>query len=155
MRTLRRRIEALEKANSAILDRQRDIANQALNSLWGGDFGALHAAYRAERLGQPLTDRQAAVKRDYIEALNRGCRSAGIRPIQGNGLYAADPITVGGLLLASLLSLEELRLCQSALRAVREGRQLSDQESVAMKTCELRTGTDWSRHLPPRKEQAS
>jgi hypothetical protein len=81
MRTLRRRIEALERANSADLNRQRAIADQALTNLWPDDFGALHAAYTAEELGQPLTDRQAAVKRTYIEALNRKCRSAGIRRI--------------------------------------------------------------------------
>jgi hypothetical protein len=123
--------------------------------LWPDDFGALYAAYRAEDLGQPLTDRQEAVKRTYIEALNRGCRSAGIRRIAGNGLAAADRKTRVGLLLASRLSLEELQLCKSALRAVGEGRQLSDQESVAIKTCELRMGTDLSCQLPPRKDQAS
>ena len=154
MRTLRRRIEALEKANSADFDRQRAIANQALRSLSHDDLEALHAAYTAEELGQPVTDRQAAVRQAYVGALNRGCRSAGIRLIQGNGMYAADPILRVGLLLASLLTLAELQLLQSALRAVGEGRQLTDQESAAVQTCALR-GFDLSRQLPPRKEQAS
>jgi hypothetical protein len=155
MHTLRRRIEALERANSADLDRQRDIANQALRRLSWDDLEALHAAYTAEELGQPVTDRQAAVRRAYVGALNRGCRSAGIRPITGNGLAFADPDLRVGLLMACRLSLEEIQLTGSALRAVSEGRQLTDQESVAVKTCELRMGIDWSSHLPPRKEQAS
>jgi hypothetical protein len=154
MRTLRRRIEALEKANSADFDRQRAIANQALRSLSHDDTETLHAAYTAEELGQPVTDRQAAVRRAYVGALNRGCRSAGIRLIQGNGMYAADPILRVGLLMACRLTLAELQLLQSALRAVGEGRQLTDQESAAVQTCKLR-GFDVSRQLPPRKEQAS
>ena len=88
-------------------------------------------SYGAEWAGRLLTDREEAARRSYTQALERGCRSAGLRPIQGSDLVGA--ITQGvGQVLASRMSLEELQLCRSGTLAAHEGRQASDPESAAM-----------------------
>jgi hypothetical protein len=133
MRNLRRRIEALERSNSANLGRQQAIAERAMGCLLPDDVESLLAAYGAERVGRPLTEREEAARRSYTEALGRGCRSAGLRPSAGADLVGA--ITQGvGRVLASRMSLEELKLCRSGALAAHEGRQASDQESAAMQT---------------------
>jgi len=133
MRNLRRRIEALERSNSANLGRQQAIAERAMGCLQPDDVESLLAAYGAERVGRPLTEREEAARRTYTEALKRGCRQAGLRPSAGADLVGAIAQCVGRL-LASRMSLEELQLCRSGALAAHEGRQVNDQESAAMQT---------------------
>ena len=130
MRNLRRRIEALERSNSANLGRQQAIAERAMGCLQPDDVESLLAAYGAKRVGRPLTKREEAARRTYTEALKRGCQSAGLRPSAGADLAIAQCV---GRVLASRMSLEELQLCRSGILAAHEGRQASDQEAAAMK----------------------
>ena len=132
MRNLRRRIEALERSNSANLGRYQAIAERAMGCLQPDDVESLLAAYGAEWSGRPLTEREAAARQSYTEALERGCRSAGLRPIAGADLAIAQGV---GQVLCSRMSLEELQLCRSGTLAVQHGRQASDPESAAMRTC--------------------
>ena len=132
MRNLRRRIEALERANSANLGRYQAIAERAMGCLQPDDVESLLAAYGAERVGRPLTEREEVAKRSYTEALGRGCQSAGLRPIAGTDLAIAQGV---GQVLASRMSLEDLQLCRSGVLAAQHGRQASDPESAAMRTC--------------------
>jgi hypothetical protein len=134
MRNLRRRIEALERSNSANLGRYQAIAERAMGCLQPDDVESLLAAYGAERVGRPLTDREEATRRKYTDALERGRRSAGLRPIAGSDLVGA--ITQGvAHVLASRMSLEELQLCRSGTLAAQNGRQASAPESAAIETC--------------------
>jgi hypothetical protein len=133
MRNLRRRIEALERSTSAKLDHHQVMAARAMGCLQPDDVEALIAAYGAERIGRPLTEREEAAKRTYAEALSRGCRSAGLRPIAGTDLAGAIAQSIGRV-LASRMSLEELQLCRSGAIAAHEGRQTTDQESAAIQT---------------------
>ena len=134
MRNLRRRIEALERSNSANLGRQQAIAERAMECLQQpDDVESLLAAYGAKRVGRPLTKREEAARRTYTEALNRGCRSAGLRPSAGADLVGAIAQCVVRV-LAYRMSLEELQMCRSGVLAAHEGRQVNDQESAAMQT---------------------
>jgi hypothetical protein len=130
MRNLRRRIEALERSN---LGRQQAIAERAMGFLQPDDVESLLAAYGAERVGRPLTECEEAAKLTYTEALDRGCRSAGLRAIAGADLVGAIAHGVVRV-LASRMPLEELELCRSGLGAAQQGRPASDRESAAMQT---------------------
>jgi hypothetical protein len=131
MRNLRRRIEALERSNSANLGRYQAIAERAMGCLQPDDVVSLLAAYGAEWVGRPLTDREKAARQSYTEAVERGCRSAGLRPIAGSDLAIMQGI---GQLLASRMSLEDLQLCHSGTLAAQHGRQASAPESAAIET---------------------
>jgi hypothetical protein len=134
MRNLRRRIEALERSNSANLGCYQAIAERAMGCLQPDDVELLLTAYGAEWAGRPLTEHEEAAWRTYTEALERGCRSAGLRPIAGADLVGA--ITQGvAQVLASHMSLEELQLCRSGTLAIQHGRQASAPESAAIETC--------------------
>jgi hypothetical protein len=134
MRNLRRRIEALERSNSANVGSYQAIAVRAMGCLQPDDVVSLLAGYGAEWVGRPLTDREKAARQSYTEALERGCRSAGLRPIAGSDLVGA--ITQGvAQVLASRMSLEELQLCRSGTLAAQHGGQASDPESAAMQIC--------------------
>lgn len=133
MRNVRRRIEALERSNSANRGRQQAMAERAMKCLRHEDVESLVAAYGAERVGRPPTEREEAARRTYTEALGRECRSAGLRPIAGAeliGVIAHGVVRV----LASRMPLEELQLCRSGLLAAHDARQASDQETAAVQT---------------------
>ena len=132
MRNLRRRIETLERSNSASLGRYQAIAERAMGCLQPDDVVSLLAAYGAEWVGRPLTDREKAARQSYTEALERGCRSAGLRPIAGSDLAVAQGVSQ---VLCSRMSLEELQLCRSGTLAAQYGRQASAPESAAIETC--------------------
>ena len=131
MRNLRRRIEALERSNSANLGRYQAIAERAMGCLQPDDVESLLAAYGAEWVGRPLTEREEAARQSYTEALERGCRSAGLRPTAGSDLAITQSV---GQVLCSRMSLEELQLCRSGTLAAQHGRQASAPESAAIET---------------------
>jgi len=131
MRNLRRRIEALERSNSANLGRYQAIAERAMGCLQTDDVESLLAAYGAEWAGRPLTEREEAARQSYTEAWERGCRSAGLRPIAGSDLAITQGV---GQVLCSRMSLEELQLCRSGTLAAQHGRQASALESAAIET---------------------
>lgn len=96
------------------------------------DVESLIAAYGAERVGRPPTEREEAARRTYTEVLGRECRSAGIRPTAGTDLVGVIAHGVSRV-LAYRMRAEELQLCRSGLLAPHDERQASEQETAAMR----------------------
>jgi hypothetical protein len=114
MRSLRRRIEALERqASPAPKDRER-IASRALDCLSSPIPEQLLSTFGAASEGRPLNAEEAAAKRAYQEALLSKCRWAGY----GSTVGFEDSLRIHDLIiraLAQTLTPGELELAREAL----------------------------------------
>jgi hypothetical protein len=131
MRNLRRRIEALEKSRSVSHHGLQAIADRAVKGLRPDVLEPLISACGGDRAGRRLTEREAAAKRAYTEALERECQSAGFQSIRGFGrtAYIRQAVIIG---LANRFSPEELQLASSALHASLRADAPKEQESAAL-----------------------
>lgn len=82
MQNFRRRIERLEKSRRIKRDVHQGLAQKAMSWLWPVDAEHLIGAYGAGRVGRPFTEREAAARRTFTEALERECRWAGTHSIR-------------------------------------------------------------------------
>src|SRR6266542_671584 len=125
MRNLRRRIETLEKSRRTKRHAHQGIAQKVMSWLWLDDAEQLIRAYGAGRVGRPLTEREAATRRRCTEALERECRWVGTHSIRCNHTADINEDIIHQAVicvLARRLSLEQLELCRSGIRAAQEGR---------------------------------
>jgi hypothetical protein len=135
MRNLRRRIEALEKSSAGRRDVRPAIVVEAMEWLQADDVESLMAAYGADRVGRPLTEREAAARQDYATALERECRGAGLHSTTGFEPTADSSRAMIGQaivrVLAHRLTPEEIRLGISGVRAAQKGDAPTEQETAA------------------------
>ena len=133
MRNLGRRIEALERSQQAKGYRSLRIAEKAVGWLWRDDAEHLLQAYGAERMGRPLTEREAKAKQSYSEAVERECRWAGLRPtaFQHTSIDRAAIRQAAISIVAVRVSSEQLELCKKGLLAVQQGHTPSVAETAA------------------------
>lgn len=131
MRNLRRRIAELEKASSASRPRLPAILDATFMRLGFGNVEPLISAYGADRVGRPLTEREALAKEAFAEAVARECQSAGLQSTPGfePTAYIPKAISIG---LALRFTVEELRLAQSAMRASAGGYAPTESELAAL-----------------------
>ncbi len=131
MRSLRRRIEALERRSSpAPKDRER-IASRALEGLRPPIPERLLSTFGAASEGRPLNAEEAAAKRAYQEALLSECRWAGY----GSTVGFEDALRIDRLIiqaLAQTLTPEELELTREALI---KGQDATAEQSAALQKC--------------------
>jgi hypothetical protein len=134
MASLQRRIAALETAKGAQDDISLKIAEKAMGSLWADDAEQLIRASGAERVGRPLTEREAKAKQTYVEAVEREYRWAGSYPTACHYTSIRHiPIRQAAIsVVASHVNTEQLELCSRGIRAVQRGGSPSDAESAAM-----------------------
>jgi hypothetical protein len=131
MRSIRRRMEALQKATSARRDTATAAANRALEWLGSDQVEMLISALGAERAGHPLTERESAARQVYTHALRREYQWARLVPAtnieHSRYLYYAILVT-----LAQRCSPDDLDLLQGASCATQQGGQPTEQESAAV-----------------------
>jgi len=133
MRNLGRRIEALERSQQAKGNKSLRIAEKAVGSLWPNDAEHLLQAYGAERMGRPLTEREANAKQSYAEAVERECRWAGVHPraFEHTSIDHAAIRQAAIAVVACRISSEQLELCKKGILAVQQGRRPSVAETAA------------------------
>ena len=133
MRTILRRIAALEKSRSVISQVSQGIPEKALDVLHGDRLEPLIRSYGADRMGQPHTEAEAAARRPYDQEFERLCRLAGLLPTTAPTLDIHKAFI---RVLACRLTTDELQLCLSGMRAAREGREPTAPESAAMQAAD-------------------
>jgi hypothetical protein len=134
MRNLRRRIEAIEKWRSARQNGPQAAAVQAVERLRPDVLEPLISAYGADRIGRPLTEREAEARRAFAETLKRECPWAGMQWVQacGDTAYIHRAIFVW---LAAHFPPEELELASNGFYAALSGDAPKEAESAAMQAC--------------------
>jgi hypothetical protein len=132
LHNIRRRIETLERSSSGQRDALQGIGERALGWLWPNQVELVIAADGADRVSCPLTESEASARRAYTEALERECRWAGLAATAASGL-TIDLHQATIRMLAYRFSDEDLRLCRSGSRAIREGREANERESAAIR----------------------
>jgi hypothetical protein len=135
MGNLRRRIEALEKSNAGKQHRPQAIAEATLEWLQPDLLEPFISASGADRVGRPLTEREAVARRAFTGALERECQSAGLQSIQGSmqTAYIHPAILMG---LARRVSPEALKVAESALHASMTGDPPTEAQSAALRACQ-------------------
>jgi hypothetical protein len=131
MRSLRRRIEALERALAVRGQDGQAVGEQALEWLSRAQLEALISAGGAEREGRPLSVSEMAARQAYAETVQRHGRGLGL------GLAAAPlgaPILRQAIImvLVQQLSSEEFDLVRDAYQAAAQGGELSAAEYAAL-----------------------
>lgn len=132
MRSLRRRIEALETISGVLHDRQQAIAKRALNWM-GPSAESLLAAYGADRVGRPHRKHEAAARQAYAEVLEREFRGTGVPPIMDTEVDLS--VVMAKCLLTVLFSPltdQQLELFPTGSQAVRRGQTPTEAESVVL-----------------------
>ena len=135
MRNLRRRVEALEKSRRAKRHSHKRMAEETMGGLWPDDAEQLLRAYGADRVGRPLTEREAQARRSYAEAFERECQRAGFQSMRCEHTPDVREVVIRMAVIrvvACRLSSEQLKLCRARILAVQKGRAPTDPESVAM-----------------------
>jgi hypothetical protein len=132
MRWLLRRIEALERSMAAQHDQDKAIVVRTLYRLSPEELELLLLASVTDREGRALTESQAAARQAYQSALRSECLAAGRRSTAG---FEDSPPLHQIMVTANLsrLSMEELRLARSGMRAQQEGRAVSAGEAAALR----------------------
>jgi hypothetical protein len=132
-RSLRRRIQALERTVSSARPDRQLLVSKALTGCWRPEAEQLLSAFGAEREGRSLNIEEAAAKQAYEEGLLRECRSAGYHSTEGFENEVIREVLV--IALAQSMCGEELQLTRCALEAHAKGLGATPEQAVALQKC--------------------